>query len=208
MKRKVTLVMLLVAMMTVFTAQAQFNIGPRIGLNVDKFHANESIFDGENRCGITAGVQAEFMIPMINFGFDVSVMYTHMKSELEFNPKEVGSMVVNKSNESRNFIEIPLNLKYKFGIPVVSSFLKPYVFTGPTAAFRLGDKSIWHGSIEEKAIQWGWNLGAGLEFINHLQVGFNYTFGMNNIAEKVGLNALDGVKLKNNYWTVSAAWLF
>lgn len=197
MKRKISIVMLLVAMLGAFSAQAQFKIGPRVGLNIDKVSISGGNFDESNRCGVTAGLQAEFMIPVVNFGFDASLMYTHMKTEVE------------GENISRNFLEIPVNLKYKFGIPVVSSFLKPYVFTGPTVAFRLGDKNLLGGSIKEKATQWGWNLGAGVELINHLQVGFNYTFGLNKVAETaLDMSTTHDIKAKNNYWTVSAAWLF
>lgn len=203
MKRKISVVLLAVAMLFGLSAQAKFSIGPRVGLNVDKFHFDKSILDGENRCGITAGVQAEYMLPMIDLGLDLSVMYTHMKSEIQ---PEGTNMTV--ESVSRNFLEIPLNIKYKFGLPVVGSFMKPYVFTGPTAAVRLGSRDIFHGTLKEKSLQWGWNLGLGIEFIKHLQVGFNYTFGMNNIMEKQGFNVNDDVKAKNNYWTVSAAWLF
>ena len=58
----------------------------------------------------------------------------------------------------------------------------------------------------------GWNLGLGLELFKHLQVSGGYTFGMNNVAKKIpvldnNLNIGD-IKVKNNYWTITAAYLF
>ena len=53
----------------------------------------------------------------------------------------------------------------------------------------------------------GWNVGVGVELIKHLQVSGGYTFGINNIAKEFASN-IGKVKLRNNYWTVTAAWLF
>ena len=53
-----------------------------------------------------------------------------------------------------------------------------------------------------------WNVGLGFELVKHLQIGASYGFGINNIVDKVSdINTVD-IKAKNNYWTVSAAYLF
>ena len=87
---------------------------------------------------------------------------------------------------------------------MIEKIIKPYVFTGPTFAFKL-DKDTFK-DMKTKTCQVAWNVGLGVELINHLQVGASYGFGMNNIAK----NWLDAknLKVKNNYWTVTAAWLF
>lgn len=82
------------------------------------------------------------------------------------------------------------------------------MFTGPNLAVKLDKKAFGH----TRDCQWGWDLGIGLELIRHLQIGAGYTFGMNNIAknlhfaDKVG--DVTTVKVKNNYWTITAAWMF
>ncbi len=200
--------LLIVALMVAFgcgQAAAEFRFGVKAGLNIDKLHTSDwkDNFSAGNRCGFTGGVMTEFTVPLIGIGFDLSLMYTHMQGKIENNNNSNGSL-------SKNFLEIPLNLKYKLSLPVVSSFIKPMIYTGPNFAFKL-DKSTFD-YMKTKTFQLGWNVGIGLEFVKHLQISGGYTFGLNNIAKKVPgvndqFNAAD-VKIKNNYWTVTAAWLF
>lgn len=211
---KKTLVILLVAIMGLGYAgqsQAQFKFGPRIGLNVNRMSINKDVFDGENRCGFTGGVEAEYIFPVINLGFDLSLMYSYMDSKVK---AEVGSLSVNERTKTgKHFLEIPLNIKYKISIPAISNILRPYVYTGPSVAFKL-DKSKDDALFDTKTSQWAWNLGLGLEFINHLQISAGYGFGINNIMDGVKIPGVGAtinagsIKAKNNYWTISAAYLF
>lgn len=213
---KITLVMALVAIFGCSQANAFFRFGVKAGLNVDKLHFSEknfgTNFDGDNRCGWTAGVMTEFTVPIVGIGMDLSLMYTRMNSETQFTGAD-GIFYSEKTG--KNFLEIPLNVKYKFNIPVVSGIVTPMIYTGPTLALKLGGSQ--NNFLATKTAQWGWNVGLGLELIKHLQVSAGYTFGINNIvkvAEKTPLipdwvpGVEDNVKLKNNYWTVTAAWLF
>ena len=199
--------LIIVAMMAVFAcgqANAEFRFGIKAGLNVNKLHLSDykAILNSDNQCGFTAGVMTEFTVPVVGIGFDLSLMYTHMNNEIKEG--------INEGAVGKNFLEIPLNLKYKFNIPVINSIIRPMVYTGPTMALKL-DKSTFEG-ISTKTVQMGWNIGLGLEFFKHLQVSGGYTFGMNNVAKKIpvldnNLNIGD-IKVKNNYWTVTAAYLF
>ena len=198
--------LIIVAMMAVFAcgqANAEFRFGIKAGLNVNKLHLSDykANLNSDNQCGFTAGVMTEFTVPVVGIGFDLSLMYTHMNNEIKEG--------INEGAVGKNFLEIPLNLKYKFNIPVINSIIRPMVYTGPTMALKL-DKSTFEG-ISTKTVQMGWNLGLGLELFKHLQVSGGYTFGMNNVAKKIpGLNNMNigDIKVKNNYWTVTAAYLF
>ncbi len=217
MNMKKTLALLLVVTMGLgYAAQAQagFKIGPRIGLNVNKLNPDGKLLDGSNNCGFTLGVQAEYMTPL-SLGVDLSLMYTYMDYKLE---GDISGHEY-KPNLAKNFIEIPLNIKYKIGIPVVKKIFSPYIFTGPSVALKLGKDKGYdiepinaNAKANTKTAQWVWNVGVGLEFINHLQIGASYGFGMNNIVkdfEVKGVNLQAGeVKAKTGYWTVTAAWLF
>lgn len=195
-------------------AQAEFRIGPRLGMNINKLSFDKNILDGSNRLGFSGGVQAEYWLPIVGLGVDLSVMYTYMDSKVNFaNGDQNTEAVFDKlrSKPARNFIEIPLNIKYRFGIGAISRIFAPYVFTGPGVAIRLD------GSDYNASTQWVWNLGFGFEFIRHLQLSASYGFGMNNIVDGkkldipvIGTTTLhsDQIKVKNNYWTVTAAWMF
>lgn len=197
--------LILVALMAIFVsvpASAEFRFGVKAGLNINKLHLSNfgDNVSSDNRCGFTAGVMTEFTVPIIGIGADLSLMYTHMNERIN----DAGD----KGSINKNFLEIPLNLKYKFNIPVVASIIKPMVYTGPTLALKLDKSAI--DDLKTKTAQWGWNLGIGVELIKHLQISGGYTFGINNIVKKTGLvdEVIKDVKLKNNYWTVTAAWLF
>ncbi len=209
---KKTLAIMLLAVIGVCYAvpsKAEFKIGPRIGLNVNKLNFDGKMFDGSHRCGFTGGIQAEYMLPMISLGIDLSLMYSYMDYNVEENVS--GTNQSTNTKFGKHFLEIPLNIKYKIGIPVVKKIFSPYVFTGPSVAFRL-DKDE-NKYFSTKTSQWVWNIGLGLEFINHLQIGASYGFGMNNIMDGVELPVVgqvntDKLKARTNYWTVTAAWLF
>lgn len=209
MNMKKTLALLLVVTMGLgYAAQAQagFKIGPRIGLNVNKLNHEKGFLSGSNNCGFTVGVQAEYMTP-ISLGLDLSLMYSYMDYKME------GNYSGNEYNPKfgKNFLEIPLNIKYKIGIPIVKKIFAPYIFTGPAVALKL-DKDKNSLDIHTKTAQWTWNLGIGLEFINHLQIGASYGFGMNNIMKGKEIGGVtiqtEQLKAKTGYWTVTAAWLF
>ena len=165
-------------------------------------------FDGSNNCGFTLGVQAEYMTPL-SLGLDLSLMYTYMDYQVEEDVTGTNQNMHPKFG--KNFLEIPLSIKYKIGIPVLKKIFSPYIFTGPAVALKL-DKDNNDLNLRTKTAQWTWNVGVGLEFINHLQIGAGYGFGINNIMkdkEILGIPTNAGkLKAKTNYWTVTAAWLF
>lgn len=201
--------LIIAALMAIFAcgqANAEFRFGVKAGLNVNKLHTSSlrDNFSSENRAGVTAGVMTEFTVPIIGIGFDLSVMYTHMNNELKESTYE-GSV-------GKNFLEIPLNLKYKINLPAVNHIIRPMIFTGPTMALKL-DKSTFKtndGEFGTKTVQMGWNIGIGVELVKHLQISGGYTICMNNVAKKISaINDNFNIrKIKNNYWTVTAAYLF
>jgi Outer membrane protein beta-barrel domain len=96
-------------------------------------------------------------------------MYTHMSAESTIDA--INSTI---ETENKNFLEIPINIKYKFNLPVVSSFLTPYIATGPAFAFKFGgDNDV----FKTKTFQCAWNVGVGIEFFSHLQITGQYAFG-------------------------------
>jgi len=200
------MVMAIIAIVSVGTAFAGPRFGIKLGMNVNKLHVSnwKDTFQPDNGCGFTGGVMTEFTLPIIGLGVDASLMYTRMSSDIEVNVNdENGNLIESRNSGGKNFFEIPINIKYKLGIiPVVS----PYFFTGPSFAFKLGGGD---DVFKTKTFQAAWNIGVGVEILKHVQVGASYGFGMNNVAEKfIGGNTTNDFKIKNNYWTITAAYLF
>ncbi len=195
------IIVALVAVVTLsLSANAQFRIGPRLGMNVNSLHFDENFFNSENRTGFTGGLQAEFTIPVIGIGLDASLMYVRRSNEF----RDDDDVVVRHSD----YFEIPINLKWKMNIPVIAKIFKPYVFTGPSFAFMTSKRAI-DAAIKYKGVDTSWNVGLGLEFFSHLQIAAYYGFGINSAIETINSN-VETHKLsgKTHCWTVTAAYLF
>ena len=216
--KKLTALLLaaIVAVAATLPASAQFRIGPRLGIDVSSMSLDKSVFDSNNRTGFTGGVQAEFTIPVINVGFDAAVMYVHRVSDSD--PKKLDQIWDAVTNESslrkRDYIEIPVNVKYKVGIPVIGKIFTPYVYTGPSFAFLTSKKAIMD-AWENRSVDIAWNLGIGFQFFNHLQIAAQYGWGITKSVKYIGaLTGLPGginpssFEGRNNAWTITAAWLF
>lgn len=194
---------LALALAVVMPAMAQFKIGPRVGVNVNSLHFNEATFNKENRAGFTGGIMAEFTVPVIGIGADLSVMYVKRSSEWMESQSNTSSQTLQS-----DYIEIPLNVKYKLSLPLVSKILTPYVFTGPSFAFLTSKKII--NDITNKKTDLAWNFGVGIQIVQHLQIGASYGLGLNKAVEFTKLvdTKPAGIEGKNRYWTITAAWLF
>lgn len=209
--RKLLLVMAAL-ILTAGAAEAKIlRFGIKGGLNVNSMGINnaaEKILDPDNNCGWHAGVMAEVQVPIIGICADVSVMYSRLNNHLDrIHIVDANENYATPSNFGKNFLEIPVHLKYKFNLPVVSNVFTPFLLTGPSFALNLNKKTF--EDIQNRKCQTSWDFGVGFELFSHLQLQGAYCLGMNNLAKHWdAINEVSGIKVKNNYWTVSAAWLF
>ena len=198
MKSSIRIIVLaVVAMIIALPASAQFRFGIKAGVALNSLHFSSDYLENlnsDNRAGFTGGLMAEFMLPIGGLGLDASLMYVHRSAEEGVDADEAEGEV---SFAKRDYIEIPINVKYKFSIPAISSIVAPYVFTGPSIAFLVSDsKDIY------KKCDFAWNVGAGVELVRHLQVSASYGFGITKLVAERDAN------VKNRYWTLTAAYLF
>lgn len=191
-----------VALLAMAPAAAQVRFGVKAGVALNDLHFNKDIVNDlsstSNRAGFTGGVMAEVQVPIVGLCIDGSVLYTHRSAELK------GS----KSNEvfKRDYIDIPVNLKYKFNILGLSNIFTPYLFTGPDFAILLSDKD--QNGYTNKTLNTSWNVGFGAELLRHLQVSATYGIGLSKALEYVGVGDGQNISGKDRYWTVTAAYLF
>lgn len=198
------------AIVVAIPASAQFRWGVRLGTEVNSMRLDKSVFNNENRAGFTGGLMCEFTVPIIGVGFDLSAMYVHRvsNSTVTTGNADDAALVESSRFKNRDYIEIPLNLKYKLSLPIVSRIVVPYIATGPSFSV-LTSKSAITEAYKNKAFDVAWNFGLGLQFFNHLQVSASYGIGLNKTVEFIGVaNTTAPIEGKNNYWTVTAAWLF
>lgn len=197
MKKKIIALLCAVAFFAAaMPAQAQLRFGVKGGLNITSVHFDSDLLKSDNVTGFHIGPMIEATMPLLGFGFDAALLYAQKGME--------SSSSGVKTTMKTSYIDVPVNLKWKFGLPIV----KAYLAAGPYASFRVGGDKIWNvlsDQLETKSFGAGLNFGAGVEVFNHLQVGFNYELGLtdNFSAEKLDLSSN-----KNRGWTISAAILF
>lgn len=194
----VALTLLLVVGAT--SANAQVKFGVKAGVAVNELKFDSDVLNSDNRAGFTGGLMLEVMLPIANLGFDVSAMYVHRSSN-------VSSEGLEGDNINRDYIEVPLNLKWKIGLPVVGKIVTPYIFTGPSVAF-LTSKTAINDALKNKKVDVAWNFGAGVQLINKIQIGASYGIGLTKTLEAVTDIDAAGIEGKNRYWTITAAYLF
>ncbi len=194
-------ILLIAALCVAVPASAQFRWGIKAGVNVSQLHFSKDIYNdvtnSNNRTGFTGGLMAEFTVPVVGIAMDASLLYTRKIVNFDDNAYT--------DNYHNDYIEIPINLKYKFGIPIVSNFLLPYLYTGPSFAFLTSKKAI-SEAFKNKSTDITWNLGFGLQLLSHLQLSAQYGWGINKATEYLGTTG--GNTAKTNGWTVTAAYLF
>lgn len=109
-----------------------------------------------------------------------------------------------------NYLEVPLNLAFKVGAGPLTLFAQagPYIGYGISAKNVFDDSSnepvkieFGDGTFNLKRLDYGASIGAGVE-MSVLQVGANYSFGMDNISN------LETIEITNGVFGVWAAILF
>ena len=201
MKKFFTLVVLLA---TITVAQAQVKFGVKGGLNLTNMKFDNSIVDKSNQTGFFIGPTINFTLPVVGLGIDASALYDQRSAE------------VKDEKLKQQSIQIPINLRYGFGLGNTASF---YIFAGPQFGFNVGDKKT---NLVNEALDWRMkdsslsaNVGLGLMLLNHLQVSANYNIAMGTTGEFDILKDVPDAawkqvtgKTKANAWQLSVAYFF
>ena len=192
MKKIVSVLMVAVALMMAAPAQAQLiKFGVKGGMNFSKLDTDvQSWKDAmDSSTGYFIGPMAEVTLPLVGLGVDGAVMFSQR----------------GRGEAKQQGIEIPVNLKWSFGL---GSMLGFYLAAGPDFYYNFkDDDSV---MLETKKSQVAVNLGAGLKLLRKLQVGVNYQIPLSDsyhYSDKV----VDGITesgVKTKTWQVSLAYIF
>ncbi len=193
------LFVLTVLFAAVSTANAQFRFGVKGGVSLSNVKFDEDIFSSDNVTGFHVGPSLEAMFAKGGLGFDVAVLY----SQIGFN-SDAGDV-------KNDYLEVPVNLKFKFGTPIVN----PYLSAGPYIAFRVAGDETWdmnvsgvEQQIEAQSFGAGLNFGAGADLFKFLQVGVTYTLGLTDDYKTLVSGDSGDNNGKSRTWKISAAIYF
>lgn len=207
MKKNKFLVLIIIAIFSTITAssygQLRFGLRGEVGLNNPSF--SKDVFEVENLNSFKIGPTVEFMIPLMSFGIEGSLLYNNNKMNV--------THLRGESNEeievTNHYIDIPVNAKYKFGIILP---IQVYAAAGPYARIHVGGDDISFASVQDdikaKSFEAGINLGAGVELFDKLAVGVNYGLKLtdNYSVSKPEWN--DVFNKKDGIWSFTATFYF
>ena len=195
MKKIFSVLMVAVALMMAAPAQAQLiKFGVKGGLKMAMIDWGK-----ENSTGFFIGPMAEITLPIIGLGIDGALMYSQ-KTNLSY---EYAGNDVSSVDLKEQGIEIPINLKYSFGL---GSLLGVYLAAGPDFFYNF--KDIDATAFKAKKSQVAINLGAGVKLLKKLQVGITYQIPMGDSFEWKDAVAKVANGTKTKTWQVSAAYIF
>lgn len=197
--RRITQIAIIVVLIitATSTAQSQVRFGVKGGITLNKLEWDKEVVNKDNRAGFTAGLMMEIGLPVVGLGIDASVLYAHREDDMYFEDVKL----------KRDYLDIPLNVKYKVQIPVLCKIITPFVTTGPDFALMLGDTD--KGDFKTRKWNTSWNVGFGVELFRKLQVHANYGIGITKAFKYIGKDVnSEPVQGKDKLWTITAAYMF
>lgn len=186
-----------------FVANAQLKFGIKGGLNMSdmSFKNLPSNFDSKNRVGFFAGPMLDARLPLVGLGMDVAFLFSTKEGKVKTGHSS--------KNISESGFDIPINLKYNFGL---SRLISVYLAAGPNFFFNI-DKNVKladNMKFSKKKAQVGLNFGGGVRLFTHYQLGINYNLPLSKSATAVfdDLGEKSSSSYKTKTWQVSLAYLF
>ena len=204
MKKRIGLMMVVLCIGLFTTVNAQIKFGAKVGLNM----ASASMLDlgnlennlnTDNYNGMMVGPTME--ISLFGMGFDASLLYS-----------QKGIAIKDFGNASVSYLELPINIKYKIGIPKLMGI---YATAGPYFSYAFSDKlsSTLIKSIDKSGVEVGASVGAGVELFSKVQIGAVYSIGFNKntveLANPVNVaTTLGTVDYRNGILSLTATYFF
>lgn len=211
MKKVLSIVFFVAAMLLATNANAQIKFGLKGGLNVTSMSFSEEVFDASNKTGFFVGPMVKVTVPVVGLSFDAAALYDQKEADVQYASRE-GEL--GKVNVKQQSINIPVNVRYGFGL---SSLANLFLLAGPQWGINVGDKNFkWNesSSYSLKKSNFSVNVGAGVTLLNHLQVSANYNIACGKSADASLSKALDAAanagkdKSRNNSWQIALGYWF
>ena len=199
---RITVLRIFIFTIVLFSAwtdsSGQLRYGFRFGGDFAAARLNKAgDFTLKNHSGFTGGLALEYQFEKCGFSPDIALLYGRHSTLLL--PSDSDPICF-----GRNFIDIPLRLKYKFWLKSTHNLFAPMLYTGPLFSFRLDHKNAY--PLKTKVFQPAWEAGIGFDVINFLQLSAGYRFGLGNAVESFA--GFPDARYSASGWNFSATFLF
>ena len=207
----------LIATLIVFSAGTMLfaQLGIRAGINLAneiKSFSNEDIsagFSTENLTGYHIGLVYQTMPQKSGLGGDFGLLLS--QKGYTYNDSLSIANAVLQGYKEINYLEVPFNLRYRLKL----AFLGIYGYGGLYTGYALNGKKVdeTQNSTEEIGFQnfmnrldFGYNLGVGVEFFRKIQLGATWSQGLKKIeSTNSGTTEPEGI---NRVFSVNLTYLF
>ena len=181
-------------------ANAQLRFGVKGGYDVSSNDINKDILNASNRLGFQVGGTMELMAPILGMGVELSALYGHQQYDVKV--EDSGYDL-----SDYDYLRVPLNLKKKFSL---IGLLGVFVQAGPYVEFKIdgGDFKDIDNQYKSKSFGAGVNAGAGVELLNHLELGMYYRKVLTDNYGDDAPNFGDIWKKKPDTWSVDLTYFF
>ena len=205
MKKILTTLIILCALIGATSASAQLRYGVIAGASINNLSFNQDLITVDSEVGYSAGGFAELMFPGVGFGLDFGLMYSQRGATLHLGEKEVWA-ADGYGNERAylHCVEIPINLRFKFHrLNGFEDYCAPFLFGGPSFTLLAGHGNI--NALEYAGGEMGLQAGVGVELFKKWQVSASHNWGMTYSLKTV---KLDDFSARNRSWNIRVAYLF
>lgn len=207
----------LIATLIVFSAGTTLfaQLGIRAGINLAneiKSFSNEDIsagFSTENLTGYHIGLIYQTMPQKSGLGGDFGLLLS--QKGYTYNDSLSIANAVLQGYKEINYLEVPFNLRYRLKL----AFLGIYGYGGLYTGYALNGKKVdeTQNSTEEIGFQnfmnrldFGYNLGVGVEFFRKIQLGATWSQGLKKIeSTNSGTTEPEGI---NRVFSLNLTYLF
>lgn len=199
---RIKLIFFISLLMFAFVSRSQ-TFGLKGGVNIASMNFSASGLDisPKSILGIHIGPVAEFELQESLF-FNTGILYSlkGYKLKMDFMGESMDEKI------RINNLEIPFNFAYKFSPNETLNF---FAQAGPYIGYALSGTAKTDGESEKidfkedgmKRFDFGLGIGLGMEF-GPIVPSISYQFGLANLSDE------DEVKVKNNVFQISVAYMF
>lgn len=194
MKKVLSMAVMAAVLLFAAPVNAQFSWGIKGGVNMVSNKLSdlsgvvkdkEQIMNKDNYTGFFIGPKAELRVPILGFGVEAAALYS-----------QKGMTVGDGETFKQNSLQIPLNVKYAFGLGNIANV---FIAAGPEFGFNVGETTkvfnnvtfddvagVTTGDISAYVLEKSTlsiNVGVGATLLNHLQVALNYNMPWGRTGE-------------------------
>ncbi len=214
MKGKLTGLLVAVSLFwsTGLFAQLGIKAGVNMANEITSF-SQQAIADGfssKNLTGYQIGLVYQLMPKKSGLGVEIGALISQKGST--FSDTITVTDFIKQGYKELNYLEVPLNLRYRLKLGFVGIYAFGGVYGGYMLSSKVGDET--NNTTQQQSLgtfsdrmDYGYDLGAGLELFSKIQFGASWSQGLKNTASATtGLPTPSNVN--NSVFSVNLVYLF